>query len=85
MIEELFGKAAGSSESPSELMPQPVVIPFYPHRIRCAGQPIVIGKSRQEAVPIVTRYRIIGNSWPSQPFPQLFCGFQVPIPGTRRK
>jgi hypothetical protein len=34
MIEELFGKATGSSESPSDPAPEPAVIPFYPHGIR---------------------------------------------------
>jgi hypothetical protein len=33
MIEELLGKTAGSPEP----MPQPAVIPFYPHRVRFAG------------------------------------------------
>jgi hypothetical protein len=37
MIEELFGKAAGSSESPSDPVPEPAVIPFYPRRVRFAG------------------------------------------------
>jgi hypothetical protein len=60
-------------------VPQPAVILFYPRRMRFAGQPAVIGKGRQEAVPIVRRYRIPGNSQPYQPLPQLFRGFQVPF------
>jgi hypothetical protein len=37
MIEKLFEKAAGSSENPSDPVPELAVIPFYPHRVRFAG------------------------------------------------
>jgi hypothetical protein len=37
MIEELPGKTARPSKRPSEPMPQPAIIPLYPHRIRFAA------------------------------------------------
>jgi hypothetical protein len=37
MIEELLGKAVRPSESPSDSVPEPAVIPLYPHRVRFAG------------------------------------------------
>jgi hypothetical protein len=37
MIEKLFGKATGSSESPSDPVPEPAVILLYPHGVRFAG------------------------------------------------
>jgi hypothetical protein len=37
MIAELLGKAARSSESPPDPVPEPAVIPFYPYSVRFAG------------------------------------------------
>jgi hypothetical protein len=44
MIAELLGKTARPSKSPSDAMPEPAIIPFYPHRVRFTGQSVVIGK-----------------------------------------
>jgi hypothetical protein len=62
MIAELPGKAARPSNRPADPMPEPAIIPFYPHRVRFAGQPLIISKGRKETIPIVSRYRIVGNS-----------------------
>jgi hypothetical protein len=62
MIAELPGKATGPSIRPPNAMTQPAIIPLYPHRVRFAGQPLVISKYREKTVPPVGRYRIVSNS-----------------------
>jgi hypothetical protein len=61
MIAALLGKATSPSKSPSDPIPEPAIIPLYPHRVRFARQPAVVRKGGQETIPIVGPYRIVGN------------------------
>jgi hypothetical protein len=34
MIEKLSGEVTGSSKNPSDPMPESIILPLYPHRVR---------------------------------------------------